>query len=61
MGCGLTVYSVPYTALLAVPGSKDKRLVLYPGGFHGWQIVEEAPYAPKARSVVLSWLRKHGG
>jgi len=48
-------------ALLRNAGSKDKRLVLYPGGFHGWQIVEEAPYAPKARSVVLSWLRKHGG
>ena len=26
-------------------GSKDKRLVLYTGGFHGWSILDEAPYA----------------
>jgi pimeloyl-ACP methyl ester carboxylesterase len=43
--------------LLRRAGSRDKRLVLYPGGFHGWQIVEEAPYAPRARALVLSWIR----
>ena len=47
-------------ALLRRAGSKVKRLVLYRGGFHGWQIVEEAPYAPRARAVVLSWLRARG-
>lgn len=47
-------------ALLRRAGSRVKRLVLYPGGFHGWQIVEEAPYAPRARAVVLSWLKARG-
>jgi hypothetical protein len=27
MSCNLTVYSVPYKTLLAIPGSKDKRLM----------------------------------
>ena len=27
MGCHLTVYAVPYETLLAIPGSKDKRLM----------------------------------
>lgn len=38
----------------------DKRLALYPGGFHGWSIVEEAPYAARARALVLAWLRARG-
>jgi pimeloyl-ACP methyl ester carboxylesterase len=46
--------------LLRNAGSRDKRLVLYPGGFHGWQLVEEAPYAPRARALVLNWLRARG-
>ena len=37
--------------------SKDKRLALYRGAFHGWALVEDAPYAAKARALVLSWLR----
>lgn len=43
--------------LLHRAGTKDKRLVLYPGGFHGWDLVESAPYAAKARALVLGWLR----
>jgi fermentation-respiration switch protein FrsA (DUF1100 family) len=43
--------------LLRRAGSTAKRLVLYPGSWHGWQIVEDAPYARKARAVVLAWLR----
>ena len=43
--------------LLRSAGSRDKRLVLFPGAFHGWQIVEEAPYAPTARRLVLKWIR----
>jgi pimeloyl-ACP methyl ester carboxylesterase len=38
-------------------GSKDKRTAFYPGGFHGWSIVETAPYAARARSSILSWIR----
>ena len=43
--------------LLHRAGSSAKRLVLYPGSWHGWQIVEDAPYARRARAVVLAWLR----
>jgi dienelactone hydrolase len=45
--------------LLHAAGSRDKRTALYPGGFHGWDIVEDAPYAAKARALILTWLRSH--
>jgi alpha-beta hydrolase superfamily lysophospholipase len=44
--------------LLRRAGAKDKRTALYPGGFHGWDLVEDAPYAARARALVLAWLRK---
>jgi pimeloyl-ACP methyl ester carboxylesterase len=43
--------------LLRRAGSRDKRTALYPGAFHGWQLVEDAPYATKARALVLGWIR----
>lgn len=43
--------------LLRRAGSSAKRLVMYPGSWHGWQIVEEAPYARRAKAVVLAWIR----
>lgn len=46
--------------LLRRAGSADKRTAFYPGGFHGWDLVESAPYAPKARALVLAWLRARG-
>lgn len=45
--------------LLRRAGSRDKRTALYPGGFHGWDLVESAPYAAQVRSLVLAWLRAH--
>ena len=44
--------------LLRAAGSHDKRTALYPGGFHGWDIVEDAPYAARARALVLAWLKQ---
>jgi alpha-beta hydrolase superfamily lysophospholipase len=44
-------------ALIRRAGSKDKRTALYPGGWHGWAIVEEAPYAADARLLILAWIR----
>jgi pimeloyl-ACP methyl ester carboxylesterase len=38
-------------------GSKDKRTAFYPAAFHGWSIVETAPYAARARALILSWIR----
>jgi len=45
--------------LLRRAGSHDKRTALYPGGYHGWDLVEDAPYAARVRSLVLTWLRAH--
>jgi len=43
--------------LLHDAGTKNKRTAFYPGAFHGWDIVENAPYAAHARTLVLAWLR----
>jgi len=45
--------------LLHRAGSKDKRTAFYPGAFHGWDIVEDAPYAARARALVVGWLKAH--
>jgi alpha-beta hydrolase superfamily lysophospholipase len=44
-------------ALIRRAGSPDKQLALYPGAFHGWDIVKKAPYAAKARALILGWIR----
>jgi ornithine cyclodeaminase/alanine dehydrogenase-like protein (mu-crystallin family) len=43
-------------ALLHKAATKDKRTAFYPGGWHGWSIVETAPYAASARALIASWL-----
>jgi alpha-beta hydrolase superfamily lysophospholipase len=43
--------------LLRTAASKDKRTALYPSSYHGWDIVESAPYAGKARALILRWIR----
>jgi alpha-beta hydrolase superfamily lysophospholipase len=43
-------------ALLRRAATKDKRTALYPGGWHGWGIVETAPYAGSARALIARWL-----
>ena len=43
--------------LLRRVGSRDKRLVLFPGSWHGWDIVQEAPFAKTARATIISWIR----
>jgi alpha-beta hydrolase superfamily lysophospholipase len=44
-------------ALLRRAGSTDKELALYPGWYHGWEIVEGAPYAAEARALILDWIQ----
>ena len=46
-------------ALLRRAATKDKRTALYPGGWHGWGIVETAPYAASARTLIAGWIRAH--
>jgi pimeloyl-ACP methyl ester carboxylesterase len=40
-------------------GSKDKRIVLYRGSLHGTTFVDTAPFAQRARALILAWLRRH--
>lgn len=47
--------------LLRRTAAKDKRTAFYPGGFHGWSIVETAPYAAGARALIATWIRVRGG
>jgi alpha-beta hydrolase superfamily lysophospholipase len=44
-------------AILRSVGSRDKRITLYPGGLHGWQLVQSAPFAARARALILGWIR----
>jgi esterase/lipase len=39
-------------------GTDDKRAVFYPGSWHGWDIVQRAPFARRARALVISWIRR---
>ena len=43
--------------LLRRAGSKSKETAFFPGGWHGWELVEDAPYAPRERSEILRWIR----
>jgi pimeloyl-ACP methyl ester carboxylesterase len=38
-------------------GSAYKRLALFPGGYHGWDLVDLAPYRQRASRVVIEFLR----
>jgi alpha-beta hydrolase superfamily lysophospholipase len=39
-------------------GAKDKRIALYPGVWHGWQLVDSAPFAPQVRALIIDWIRR---
>jgi dienelactone hydrolase len=40
-------------------GSKDKQVHLFPGGYHGWDLLGSAPYRARVKALVLGWLRSH--
>jgi pimeloyl-ACP methyl ester carboxylesterase len=40
-------------------GARDKHITFYPGDLHGWQLVQIAPFAGKARAQILAWIRAH--
>jgi pimeloyl-ACP methyl ester carboxylesterase len=40
-------------------GSHDKRTVLYAGSWHGWSLVDAAPFAARTRALVLAWIHAH--
>jgi pimeloyl-ACP methyl ester carboxylesterase len=37
-------------------GSRDKRIVLYPGAVHGSALVELPPYGVRTRALILRWI-----
>lgn len=41
-------------------GSPHKRLVLFPGGDHGWDMLTIAPYRARASRIVIDFLRRYG-
>jgi pimeloyl-ACP methyl ester carboxylesterase len=45
--------------VIANTASKDKQLLLLPGGGHGWDLVQVDASAVHARAVVLRWLAAH--
>jgi alpha-beta hydrolase superfamily lysophospholipase len=45
--------------LLRRAGSKDKQTAFFPGSWHGWEIVLDAPYAARARALILHWIHAH--
>jgi dienelactone hydrolase len=38
-------------------GAHDKRTAIYAGSWHGWSLVEYAPFAPRVRALILDWIR----
>jgi len=40
--------------------STHKRLVLFPGDYHGWDILDVAPYRASAKRIVLGFLQRYG-
>jgi alpha-beta hydrolase superfamily lysophospholipase len=39
--------------------SPDKRLVVYPADWHGWDLLYHAPYKARVNALVLDFLREH--
>ncbi len=35
----------------------DKQIVFYPGGMHGWDLVEQPPYGTRTRALILKWIQ----
>jgi pimeloyl-ACP methyl ester carboxylesterase len=52
-------WRAPLTEAIAIfrkVGARDKQTAIYPGSEHGWQLVETARFASRARALVLAWL-----
>jgi dienelactone hydrolase len=40
-------------------GSKDKQAHIFPSGYHGWDLLDSAPYRARVKALLLGWLRSH--
>jgi alpha-beta hydrolase superfamily lysophospholipase len=45
--------------LVRAAGSTDKELEVYPGDWHGWDLLYHAPYRERVRALVFDFLREH--
>jgi alpha-beta hydrolase superfamily lysophospholipase len=39
-------------------GSKDKQVHIFAGGYHGWDLLDVAPYRARVKALLLRWLRQ---
>jgi alpha-beta hydrolase superfamily lysophospholipase len=46
-------------ALVRAAGSKAKRVAIYPGGWHGWDLLYDAPYKARASKTLIGFLKAH--
>jgi pimeloyl-ACP methyl ester carboxylesterase len=47
-------------ALVHAAGSPHARLLLLPGGYHGWDLLTVAPYRNRASRAVVEFIRRYG-
>ncbi len=40
-------------------GSSRKRMILYPGTAHGWDLIGDTPRGARTRALILRWIRSH--
>jgi dienelactone hydrolase len=40
-------------------GSNDKQLHIFTSGYHGWDLLDVAPYRARVKALLLGWLTKH--
>ena len=45
--------------IVRAAGSADKQLALYPGAYHGWDLLEQAPFKQRVWSRLLGWIDAH--
>jgi dienelactone hydrolase len=45
-------------SIFRMVGSADKKIVLYPGSDHGWDLVEQPPYGARTRALILRWIQE---
>jgi alpha-beta hydrolase superfamily lysophospholipase len=45
--------------LVRAAGSSDKKLAVYPGTWHGWDLLYDAPYKARVNALVFEFLREH--
>jgi len=38
-------------------GSKDKQVHIFEGGYHGWDLLDTAPYRARVKALLLDWIR----